>query len=443
MISLKEVKEILFNKNVEIMYINIDSRKDRNLNIQKELDKINNIKYSRFSAINKNNIDFRKLINDNIITKNTYVDILKNKIVGGHFLTIGALGCFLSHIELWKYSVKNNINLIVFEDDISIRDNFQENIEKLMKSNIDFDMVYFSQSLEKWKQKSIDKDFLWKIENEYWGTYGYIVSPTYAKKLLDNIKNIDIQIDSWLQNINKKLNANIYLFKKYLISTDSQYGRDSDCQSYNKKNIKIPKLIHQIWVGEKPIPESYLIYMESWKKQYPDWSYKLWTDKEVKEFKMYNRELYEKSEKMAQKADILRYEIVYNYGGFYIDSDFESLQKIDELLGNINFVSGFEHNDRNFIANGFFGSVKEHPILKNIIEQMRNNYHNPINKQINQQTGPIYFTRMIEEYIAKNGRDGILIFEACVLYPYYLREKKPLTYENYTYAVHHWGASWL
>ena len=37
----------------------------------------------------------------------------------------------------------------------------------------------------------------------------------------------------------------------------------------------------------------------------------------------------------------------------------------------------------------------------------------------------------------------IVLFEPCVLYPYYLGEPKPGSYEGYTYAVHHWGASWI
>ena len=44
----------------------------------------------------------------------------------------------------------------------------------------------------------------------------------------------------------------------------------------------IPKIIHQIWLGPNKRPD---IWMNSWKinyiKKHPDWTYKLWTEKEI------------------------------------------------------------------------------------------------------------------------------------------------------------------
>src|ERR1700730_3033568 len=42
---------------------------------------------------------------------------------------------------------------------------------------------------------------------------------------------------------------------------------------------KIPKIIHQIWLGS-PFPEKYNKYQASWQKLHPKWIYKLWTDKD-------------------------------------------------------------------------------------------------------------------------------------------------------------------
>ncbi len=53
---------------------------------------------------------------------------------------------------------------------------------------------------------------------------------------------------------------------------------------------RIPKIIHQIWVGPRPFPFKYLQWQKSW--QALGWTYKLWTDKEVEEFGLINKELY-------------------------------------------------------------------------------------------------------------------------------------------------------
>ena len=41
---------------------------------------------------------------------------------------------------------------------------------------------------------------------------------------------------------------------------------------------KIPKIIHQIWVGGKKIPQKYKKLIKTVKDVHPDWEYKLWTN---------------------------------------------------------------------------------------------------------------------------------------------------------------------
>ena len=85
---------------------------------------------------------------------------------------------------------------------------------------------------------------------------------------------------------------------------------------------KIPKIIHQIWLGPNIRPD---IWMNSWKidycKQYPDWEYKLWTEKEINEFGLKNKAQYEFEKFYNGKSDIARYEILNKYGGLFIDAD--------------------------------------------------------------------------------------------------------------------------
>ena len=147
----------------------------------------------------------------------------------------------------------------------------------------------------------------------------------------------------------------------------------------------IPKIIHQIWVGG-PVPEKYDEWRQSWQDMHPDWEYKLWTDADIPSLHIHNRAIYDKAPDFAAKADVLKYEILYQFGGMYVDIDFECLQSFDGLHHRYNFYSGIS-NERTFaIALGLLGAAPGHPILKHCIEAAR-----PKLLQMGRM-GPGYFT---------------------------------------------------
>ena len=45
----------------------------------------------------------------------------------------------------------------------------------------------------------------------------------------------------------------------------------------------IPKIIHQVWIGDE-IPEDYQESIESVKKHFSEWEYKLWLNDENRQF---------------------------------------------------------------------------------------------------------------------------------------------------------------
>eukprot|EP01083_Nonionella_stella_P240700 841241_1 len=89
----------------------------------------------------------------------------------------------------------------------------------------------------------------------------------------------------------------------------------------NGNEIRIPKTIHQIWIGNRKIPK----WADSWRidyiKSFPEYTYKLWTLEDAKNSEIENVLGFEKS--MQGKSDIMRYWILYNHGGTYIDIDSE------------------------------------------------------------------------------------------------------------------------
>ena len=86
-------------------------------------------------------------------------------------------------------------------------------------------------------------------------------------------------------------------------------------------NTNIPKLLHLIWIGDREPPSTIKSWTENFAKANPDWTVKVWNNEDVKKLNLINKISYDKISSMCGKADIARYEILYRFGGIYIDAD--------------------------------------------------------------------------------------------------------------------------
>lgn len=208
--------------------------------------------------------------------------------------------------------------------------------------------------------------------------------------------------------------------------------------------VKIPKIIHQIWIGG-PLPEAFVQLCESWKYYHINrgWLYKLWTDEDVSQLKLYNQRFFNENATPGVRSDLMKWEIVYNFGGFYLDVDYECLQQLDSLLC-YDFVTAVQPLDSFFVQLGaaFFGAHPKHPILKHCIETVKDDWHH---KGAPKKTGPVHFTKSFYKVAGRNGKVDIAL-PPTHFYPLGCQEKK-MQYEKWVaegaYAVHHWAKSWM
>lgn len=198
----------------------------------------------------------------------------------------------------------------------------------------------------------------------------------------------------------------------------------------------IPRLFHHIWLGPRPMPSSHKTYINGWKAEHKGWSFKLWDDNDLTPDQFANYDLIKAATSYAQKADIMRYEILYKYGGVYLDCDFECLRNINSLLDGITAFSCNEISDYSkYCSTGILGAKPKHPVFKRATQMVRKA---PLNtKNINQSTGPYFFRRCFEE-------GDITIFPTMFFYPFHYDDPKPWpSVPRVSYGIHHWGASWL
>lgn len=247
---------------------------------------------------------------------------------------------------------------------------------------------------------------------------------------------------------------------------------------------KIPKIIHQIWLGPKAPPSYYWDYKESWQKFNPDWEYRFWTDKEVAELDFDLKDLYDRTPNWGEKSDILRAELLDRFGGLYVDTDFECLKCFSDLNYKYDFYTGLEppHDGDSSssaphvtISDALIGSAPGHPIIKKWKKYIRANWNEyelkypdspkrvllrtfyPFGKAVitklqdskraNIVFPATYFFPLTFTEISKGRMKKLGFFRRqvrSVLSAFQIRQAAPFVeIQPETMAIHYWGNSWV
>jgi hypothetical protein len=141
---------------------------------------------------------------------------------------------------------------------------------------------------------------------------------------------------------------NRFSYEDYNIRSLSICQKNKEDSNLNPKNeeplsSKIPKKIHQIWIqGIQQMPSKLYDNHMLIQRSNPSYEMKLWDDNSIRELlierhpKLYD--LYLNCDKLSGygtkytcMSDIGRFVILYEYGGFYLDIDFECSIDFDEL----------------------------------------------------------------------------------------------------------------
>lgn len=204
------------------------------------------IQYEIFDAIDGKNLDARKLHKDGIIGDYGLQSIIniasgKSKKFHHELCTIGAVGCSLSHIQIWQKIVSENIQkCLIFEDDAWVinadMDIIDANINKLPK---DWHIYMIGQPHSILEGIPCDKIGDLHRITRFCGTHAYIINLEGAKWLLEHGKLFPIQqqIDAHLSELCLDFNFNIYIHIKS--SHISPFSVHSDIQVNSPDNSKV------------------------------------------------------------------------------------------------------------------------------------------------------------------------------------------------------------
>ncbi len=279
--------------------------------------------------------------------------------------------------------------------------------------------------------------------------------------------DISMQREQYSKLFTQEGNRVLYAYFRHL------YQRTNFLRVTPKPEAKIPKIIHHIWLGSK-LPEAYESWYQSWRKYHPDWKFIFWTDTtqnydrgkvihsfdelaaclrdgleqflvvDVHRLMFDNKRFFDAADNYGERSDILKWEIVYQFGGVYVDTDFECLKPLDPLHHAFDFYTGLQPLDTHRVQLGaaLFAAKPGHDFLKACVGGIAKNQDK---KHIVTRTGPLYFTASLISTI-RNASGINIILPASYLYPCSYEQrgtKKDLWCKPESFAVHHWEGSWL
>jgi len=165
----------------------------------------------------------------------------------------------------------------------------------------------------------------------------------------------------------------------------------------------------------------------SWQNLHRDWEYILWTDEMNRNFIGEHfpsfLAIYDSYPHSIQRVDAVRYFVLYKYGGFFIDMDFECLSNIDPIIGDVDCVFGKEpvehsiaHDKSYIISNAFMGATPCCRFFNALCNELTQNRHitDHINDNILETTGPFMLSRLYEQW---EWKEEIGLLDAPLIYP--------------------------
>lgn len=135
----------------------------------------------------------------------------------------------------------------------------------------------------------------------------------------------------------------------------------------------IPRRLGHIWIGPKPAPEQ---WMQTWPERHPDWEYTIYDNDFLTGYPFRLRHLineYFWRGYYAGVQDMMRYEILYEFGGFMADADAICKHPIDELLTDPSKAytvwDRFEDDPLRAVC-PILACPPRHPFLKRVIDEL-------------------------------------------------------------------------
>lgn len=211
----------------------------------------------------------------------------------------------------------------------------------------------------------------------------------------------------------------------------------------------IPKTVHYVWLGSHQIPQPYAEYIDNWHKVLPDYKFVRWDESNCDYLSTdYARQAYQAG-KFGFVSDVVRVQVLYEYGGIYLDTDVEVLRGFDDLLGEQMFI-GMENNA--YVQSAVIASEAHHPFWRQVIDFYAQQQFTVKGKQ-NLTPNTIYLTYFLQKWggnfvrlkdskqVLRNGDSTITVLPRSWLAPIDYTTGESIADDN-TRTIHRFAGTW-
>lgn len=199
----------------------------------------------------------------------------------------------------------------------------------------------------------------------------------------------------------------------------------------------IPRTFHRVWVGGE-MPSEFVGTGDTWLAHNPGWTLHTWTDDDLPALQ--NQALFDAAPSLVEsrligrfRSNLARLELLYRFGGVYLDTDFVALAPIPDRYQQAECFVGRESPQ--FVNNGIIGAAPGHPWLKKVIDAIPESVRSQPGKPSNVTCGPHLFTRLLD--------DTVTVIPTAEVYPYpwqHARDRRRVSLRG-AWAHHLWAGS--
>ena len=215
---------------MKIYVVSLKNQLDRRAHIEKQFQQLG-LEYNFFDAVSKDDA-----IQD-------YQNLSLNFVPDS--ITLGELGCFMSHVSLWQMMIDKELPyLVIFEDDVVLSARINDILPKLDILTQQYDVIKLETMqtpTELGRKVVIDDDlYICSLLSEHMGTAAYVISNECAVLMMNKLSltSIDKPIDhflfkDWLKNF-----SNHQVFPAVAIQDDLLHSKETTLVSNLEKERK-------------------------------------------------------------------------------------------------------------------------------------------------------------------------------------------------------------
>ncbi|ERT12746.1 glycosyltransferase family 25 protein [Photorhabdus temperata] len=249
---------------MRIFIINLESDIERKYSILQQASSL------------KLDVEIINAINGKQLSKDELMKLSRDFYSNG--MTLGELGCSLSHLSVYQKIIDENIPLaLIMEDDVEINKNISSvliALDKFNTKNPNKPRVILlnktSEYIDTFKKGITHQHYLVNVI-ESAGTYGYVINNHAAQRLLDFLQPVWLEADKW-RFLNERRIIKVKAVIPPVISTECWLSLPSSLESERKEQVQRRHAFFSIQRKKRPLYVKlhtmlWRIFIRSWIKR--------------------------------------------------------------------------------------------------------------------------------------------------------------------------------